>query len=300
MNLDVLKTLITVIERGSITAAARQLGISQPAVSMQIASLEEDFGTKLLKRTAYGVELTEAGKQVLLFSEKVHSLLSETKESVANSEGVIRGSINIAASNIPGMFILPKLVNDFRRLYPQVNIDLEIMNSRRAIDMLISGDVHIAAIGEDVANERVVAHKLIDDEVILIAPANFETDKIKSIVDIISYKVPVLRRKEGSSTRHIVDKLIKEANLNIDSLNVVGLFNSVIPQVNAVAEGLGLAFVSKQAIKKELSLNQIKLVFLEGLPIKRRLNLVFKDKQFRNRVEEAFYQMYLGNLSEKV
>jgi DNA-binding transcriptional LysR family regulator len=300
MNFDVLKTFMTVIERGSITAASRQLGISQPAVSMQIASLEGDFGAKLLKRTAYGVELTEAGKQVLLFSERVHDFLNDTKEAVAKSEGIVKGSITIAASNIPGMFVMPKIINDFRRLYPQVNIELEIMNSRKAVDMLISGEVQIAAIGESVSSDKLQSYKLLDDEIVLIAPADFNVDSFSSVIDIIKNKVPLLRRKEGSSTRHIIDNLAKEANQHKDSFNVIGLFNSVIPQVNAVSEGLGLAFVSKQSIKKELSLNQIKLVNIEGLPIKRELNIIFRDKAHRNRIEDAFLTMYTEKISRKI
>ncbi|MFP4457141.1 MAG: LysR substrate-binding domain-containing protein [Clostridia bacterium] len=291
MNLDVLKTYMVVIDRGSITAASRQLGISQPAVSMQIATLEEVFGSKLLTRTSYGVELTEAGKYVLNFAYEVEEIFNKTLESIAKCKGEMKGSINIAASNIPGMFVLPKRLNQFRKLYPQVNMNLEIMNSRSAIDKLLSGEVHIAAVGEKIDVSRVDDYTLIEDEITLIAPKDFHSENLESIVDLINKRVPILRRKEGSSTRKIVDSFFKEANQSVSELNVVGVFNSVIAQVNAVSEGSGVAFVSNQAISKELALNLVKIVNVKGFPIKRDLDILFREKSLRNRIEEAFYAM---------
>jgi DNA-binding transcriptional LysR family regulator len=291
MNLDVLKTYKVVIDRGSITAASRQLGISQPAVSMQIATLEDTFGAKLLTRTSYGVELTEAGKYVLSFADEIEKQFNQTIEAIANCKGEMKGVLNIAASNIPGMFVLPKRLNQFRRLYPQVNVSLEITNSRTAIDKLLSGEVHIAAVGEKVEVSRVDGYSLVKDEIVLIAPKDFYSEKIETIIDLIEQNVPILRRREGSSTRQIVDQFFKQANQNINKLNEVGIFNSVIAQVNAVSEGSGVAFVSKQAITKEIALNQVKLVKIKGFPIKRDLDILFREKQLRNRIEEAFYAM---------
>jgi DNA-binding transcriptional LysR family regulator len=291
MNLDVLKTYKVVIDRGSITAASRQLGISQPAVSMQIATLEDTFGAKLLTRTSYGVELTEAGKYVLSFADEIEKQFNQTIEAIANCKGEMKGVLNIAASNIPGMFVLPKRLNQFRRLYPQVNVSLEITNSRTAIDKLLSGEVHIAAVGEKVEVSRVDGYSLVKDEIVLIAPKDFYSEKIETTIDLIEQNVPILRRREGSSTRQIVDQFFKQANQNINKLNEVGIFNSVIAQVNAVSEGSGVAFVSKQAITKEIALNQVKLVKIKGFPIKRDLDILFREKQLRNRIEEAFYAM---------
>ncbi len=291
MNLDVLKTYKVVIDRGSITAASRQLGISQPAVSMQIATLEETFGAKLLTRTSYGVELTESGKFVLNFANEVENQFNQTIESIANCKGEMKGVLNIAASNIPGMFVLPKRLNQFRRLYPQVNVSLEITNSRTAIDKLLSGEVHIAAVGEKLEASRVDSYTLLQDEIVLIAPKDFYDEELETIVDLIEQNVPILRRKEGSSTRQIVDQFFKQANQNINKLNEVGIFNSVIAQVNAVSEGSGVAFVSKQSITKEIALNQVKLIGIKGFPIKRDLEILFREKQLRNRIEEAFYAM---------
>jgi len=294
MNIEVLKAYKIVVERGSLTAAARELGLTQPAVSMQIAALEEYFGARLLHRTARGVELTVAGEHVLELADKFEKIVLEARQSVAEGKEELEGELKIASSNIPGMYILPQLANAFRQQHPKVTVTLEIQNSRQAIDRLLSGDVHIAATGDKIINDRIDITPIKQDYIILIAPQDYNATRIQHLDSLIECKVPLVRRLDGSATLQNVNKFLKEQGLDVNNLNVVSKYNSVITQINSVAAGGGLAFVSQLAAQRALALQQIKKVDIMGLPLERQLYLVVKKTGERSRVENSFWDMILN------
>ena len=291
MNIEVLKTYKVVIERGSLTAASRVLGLSQPAVSMQIASLEEYFGAKLLYRTARGVDLTEAGKHVLELADKFEKSILDTQNSVAEVKEELDGDLKISASNIPGMYILPEYVSEFQKTNPKVKVILEIQNTRKAVDRLLSGEVHIAATGEKINNDCIEYLPIKQDKIVLIAPKDFEVDKLNCLQDLQQNKVPLIRRMEGSATFRTVNCFLKKHSINIPQLNVLSEVNSVIPQINSVVSGSGLAFVSLAAAQQAIDLQLVKIVCIKEMPLERTLFAIIKKTCDRSRVGSAFWQL---------
>ncbi len=293
MNIEVLKTLQIVAERGSLTAAARELGLSQPAVSMQIASLEEYFGSRLLMRNTRGVELTDAGREVLLLGNDLEVRISKTKASILQNALGIRGELRISASNIPGMFILPQLLNRFQQVYPAVKVELKIDNSRSAVDSLLSGAVDLAALGEPISNDRLNIKMIKEDRIIFIAPIHFDFKGQASFAGLIAEQVPLLRRTEGSATANLVIQHFKEAQLNIEDLNVVGSYSSVIPQIQAVRNGGGCAFVSELAAADALALRQVQKIAMIGLPLERKLSMAIVSTGETSKAAMAFWNMII-------
>ncbi|QOR34312.1 LysR family transcriptional regulator [Clostridium sp. 'deep sea'] len=294
MNIEVLKTFKVVMERGSLTAASRVLGLSQPAVSMQIASLEEYFGAKLLYRTARGVDLTDAGEHVLELAEKFEKSILDTQNSVAEAQEELDGVLKIAASNIPGMYILPHYVSEFQKYHPKVKVLLEIQNTRKAVDRLLSGDVHIAATGEKLNNDCIEYLPIKQDKIVLIAPKDLNVSQISCLKDLQKQKYPLIRRMQGSATFRTVNGFLKKNNINVQHLNVLSEVNSVIPQINSVVAGSGLAFVSYAAAKQSIDLQLVKIVSIKEMPLERTLYAIVKNTCDRSRVGSAFWQLLLN------
>ncbi len=294
MNIDVLKTYKVVVERGSLTAASRELGLSQPAVSMQIASLEEYFGARLFYRTARGVNLTLAGKHVLELADKFEKSVIEARNSVAGIKDELEGVLRIAASNIPGMYVLPLLVSSFQQLNPKVRVVLEIQNTRKAVDKLLSGEADLAAIGEKIANDCIEYFPVKEDRIILIAPKNYDISGIRCLPDLVAQQLPMIRRTAGSATFRAVNCFLKQQGVKSAQLRVVSEYNSVIPQINSVIAGSGLAFVSRLAAKQAIGLDLIEVIDIKALPLLRTLYLVMKKTGDRSRIGSAFWQQALS------
>ncbi|MFO7996232.1 MAG: LysR family transcriptional regulator, partial [Dehalococcoidia bacterium] len=140
MNLEYLRTYIDVIKAGSFSAVAKKLSISQPAVSFQIQKLEQELGVRLIDRRQKKLVMTEAGKRLLVFAalfDEEHQTLMRDFESLREK---VTGNLVIAASTIPGDFILPPILGEFKRRHPVVSIQVAVTDSARVIEAVRSGD----------------------------------------------------------------------------------------------------------------------------------------------------------------
>lgn len=147
MDFRQLESLVEVLEKGSISGAAASLGISQPAVSKHIARLEEEMGIKIFVRGQKCSKLTVEGEILYDFAKKVVSSLNDIKREVTNVSSEVAGTVTISASSIPGDFVLPSILVDFRRQYPYVNVEVYISDSREALERLVTKDTDIAVTG---------------------------------------------------------------------------------------------------------------------------------------------------------
>lgn len=293
MNIAFLETLCRVVERGSFSAAARELRISQPAVSMQIASLEEYFGAKLLYRTGRSVALTPAGKHVYALAQQVTRHIDATKRLVSNELNEVKGELRLMASSTPGEYLLPQVLAEFMLKYPQVFVQVEVGNSHKALDRLLSSDIHMAIIGREVRNEPVSALKVAADEIVLIAPPTRPLASEIAPEELLT--LPLIRRLPGSGTRDTVESALAEIGLEAADLRSVCELGSTAAVVEAVEHGIGAAFVSRLAAEKSIALGSTRLVTLRGVSMKRDLYLVAREGGMRTVAENALWQFIQEN-----
>lgn len=273
MNLKQLEAFLWVSDLKSFTGAARQLFMSQPAVSFQIKSLEDELQVSLFQRSEKKVVLTEAGR--LLYPEVKEILRHYHKavEDLDSLKGLKSGRLNIGASIIPGEYILPLFLGGFNRSYPGIKISLRVGGSGNVVNWVHDKQVALGVTGTMVEGKGLECIPWIDDELVLIGPAvdrqfdkEVDTEKLKDC--------PLILREAGSGTRKTIENRLQTKGLSLEQCRVVMELGSTRAVITAVQAGLGLSFVSRWAVHELLRLGSIKVIDVPELDLRRKLYLV--------------------------
>lgn len=273
MNIAQLRTFITVVEHGSFSEAARVMGISQPAVTMQIQSLESEVNATLLDRRYRGVDLTEAGRALLPHAKLVLQQIEEAHESIASLSGTISGRLTIAASTTPGVYVIPRLLGSFLRDHPEVGVNIVVRDTSEVVELIESGKAQIGVTGAVVRGARAQFDQLGNDELVLIAGADSAIAQAKSpTVEDLAAEAWVAREL-GSGTRQSAERVLQDLGLDPQELRVAVELGTGEAVVNAVEGGLGIAIVSRYVAEKALSLGSVAEVAVAGFPANRPMYL---------------------------
>jgi DNA-binding transcriptional LysR family regulator len=280
MNLDHLRTLVAIVEYGSLSAAARAKRISQPAVTKQVQRMEADLGLSLLVRgPRRRVELTPAGEQVLAFARETLARYERLERSLAALKAVGQGTLSLAASTIPGEYLLPGLLAAFRAKYPQVKVEMTIADTAGVATKLMKDEADVGVIGSAVDQPDLRLERLVGDEVVLAVPADhpFAGRERVSVEDL--HGQPLILREEGSGTRRSVEAALVAAGLKLPRNSVALTLGSTQAILQAVAQGLGLGFVSARAAAQAQADARLACVGLEGVDLRRDLYLAYQPQR---------------------
>ncbi|NLW18059.1 MAG: LysR family transcriptional regulator [Firmicutes bacterium] len=280
MNLNYLQTLLAVQKYGNFSAAARQIGLTQPAVSLQIQALEEDVGTQLVVRDARTCELTPAGLALVEFAEEVFERLRQTRVLLSQLSGEVSGLVRLGASNIPGEYILPPMLKEFLQVYPQVSFSLEISDSEQIYNWLESKRIDFGIVGHHQAGTKYQYAPLANDELLIVIPADHPwAGQIIEPKQLYDY--PFISREIGSGTRAHYEKALQTIGIDPAELNTVFTGGSTSAVLTAVLAGLGYAFCSQWALRNGLLLGELATARIEGLAMKRDFYVVSDPNRFR-------------------
>jgi len=270
LNVHQLHIFYTVSERGSFSAAAQSLHMTQPAVTMQVQALEERFGTKLFNRTTKRLELTEAGHRLLPQARKAVELMRDTDEMMTKYIEELKGRLQFAASLTIGEYVLPRLLGSFLRRFPNVSVDMKVMNTTEIIEAVAHQGLDFGIIEAPCDVPGFEAQAVMDDELLLIAPANhpFASREQVSLEEAI--REPLVLREKGSGTRQIMEEELQRHGVTEERLRVVSEFGSTGAVKSAVEAGLGLSLLSVWTIKHELALGLLKPVRITGVSFRRQ------------------------------
>lgn len=274
LNVHQLHIFYTVAERGSFSAAAQALHMTQPAVTMQVQALEERFGTKLLNRTTKKLVLTEAGHRLLPQARKAVELMRDTDEMMIRFIEELKGRLQFAASLTIGEYVLPRLLGPFLRKFPEVSVDMKVMNTTEIIEAVANQGLDFGIIEAPCDVAGFDAEPVMDDELMLITPANHPfayRDEVK-LEEVI--REPMVLREKGSGTRQIMEDELLRHGISEENLRVVSEFGSTGAVKSAVEAGLGLSLLSVWTIKHELSLGLLKPVKIAGVRFTRQFYAV--------------------------
>lgn len=166
--MDHLRTYIEVIKLGSFSEVAKRLSISQPAVSFQIHKLEHDLGVRLIDRSQKPIIMTEAGKRLLRFAEAVEEERAHLLNDLDKLREEVTGNLLIAASTIPGEFLLPVILSEFKAKYPAIEIQVSVSDSLTVISGVESGDYEVGFCGIAPQNRDMESFKMAEDEIVLV------------------------------------------------------------------------------------------------------------------------------------
>ncbi|MGD9116088.1 MAG: selenium metabolism-associated LysR family transcriptional regulator [Dehalococcoidia bacterium] len=288
MNLDYLRTYLEVIRLGSFSEVAKKLSISQPAVSFQIQKLEQDLGVRLVDRSQKVITMTQAGKRVLHFAEFVEEERNHLQRDLDQMREEVTGSLVVAASTIPGEFLLPPILSEFKSLHPTVKAQVVVSDSLTVIQEVRNSNYEIGFCGAAPERHELESFKIAEDEIVLIVfPEHPFAERDE--VDLKELEgEPFIFREETSGTQQSLKALLSGAGFNLNKWApnlVVGTTQAVVSTVELKT---GVAFVSSLAIKNSLALGLVKKVAVKGLSLKRNFYCVYRRERVVSRLLEEF------------
>ena len=285
-----LKVFYTVARLLSFTRAAEALHMTQPAVTFQVRQLEEYYNTRLFDRTHNKVDLTPVGEKVLEFAARIFDLYAEMDNAVCDITGEVSGAMAIGASTTIAEYLLPALLGEFKRQYPDVTIKLKVSNSDGIVSMVENNMIDLGIVEAPVGNKNLMVEACHEDQLVLVAAPNHDLVKRGGRVcaqDIKSY--PFVCREPGSGTREVIMQYLSDQGVTIDEMNFCLELGSPEALKGAVEVGMGISILSRSTIGKELKLNTLAELALDP-PLSRSFSFVRQRQKFRVRVAEELFQ----------
>ena len=259
-----------VAEQRSFRKAAEELYLTQPAVSLQIKALEKDLGVQLFDRSGTQAGLTAAGEVLLEYSRRVHKLLTQAEHEIASLNGEHAGKLTLGASTTIGQYVLPRLLGEFCAEHPRVFPALMSGNTECIVEAVKEQRIALGFIEGPPRSRDVRTEPFLRDELVLIVPAAHEWAEQVSISGGDLTAAPLLMRERGSGSRRIIELALERHGIKRRALNIVMELDSTEAIKSAVEAGLGVGFVSRWAIAKDLRLgHSFKIVEIKGLRIHR-------------------------------
>lgn len=287
MDTRQLASFCAVVDRKSFSQAAEQLGVTQPAVSLQIRSLEKRLGERLLDRSGRRVEPTEAGTRLYRNAQRMLALEQQLLEEVADEGDELRGRLEIGCSTGPGATVLPLLLCEFAAENSAVAISLSVNDTLHVIDLVAERRLELGVVGAAPRHRAVTFEPFFQDQIVLAVPPSHRlAGKTVGLDDLRSEAVILMQ--EGAGVRQMVEDELRTAGLRLRDLGVkleLGLQESVKA---AVAGGHGVTFISRSAIEPELAAGTLAAASVEGLAPTREISLVRSTGRTPSRVAEAF------------
>ncbi|MBB5402475.1 DNA-binding transcriptional LysR family regulator [Paraburkholderia sp. JPY162] len=294
MTPDQLITFAAVAEHRNISRAAVALHLSQPAVSGQLRQLQDEFGEPLYQRDGRGVRLTPAGEQLASYAARLRDTWRQAHAYRDALRGLEQGTLRIGASTTPASYLLPYLIAEFHRRYPDVTVHTANGNTAEIVGAL--GSVDIAMIegpaGADLPPDTVV-HAWREDEIVAIMPRSHplaQADNGARIELAAFGAYPLVLREEGSGVRQTVEREFARAGVPMRvALEIAG----VEGVKEAVRAGMGVGFVSAMSMRHENG--ALRLMSLSPQPLTRRLSILVPHASAPSRVVEEFLAMCIAD-----
>ncbi|WP_458464395.1 selenium metabolism-associated LysR family transcriptional regulator [Paenibacillus sp.] len=270
MNFHQLHIFYTVAEKGSFSAAAQALHMTQPAVTMQIQSLEDYFGTKLLLRSTKKIELSEAGRTLLPHAKRSVELVRQTDEAMSAFTQMLQGRLQLGASLTIGEYVLPRMLGPFALQYPDISIVMKVMNTTQIMDDILKHQLNFGLIEAPVHHPDMIVEPVMQDELKLIVPAGHDLAKRGKVnlEDVMNY--PFVLREKGSGTRQVMEDQLQKKKIDPQDMNVVMELGSTGAVKSAVEAGVGITMLSPSSVQHELALGLVHIVDIRGLEFKRQ------------------------------
>ncbi|MDI3341655.1 MAG: LysR family transcriptional regulator [Sphaerobacter sp.] len=271
LTLHQLRLFREVARQGSFSRAAEALFISQPGVSGQIKALERAVGLPLFERAGRSIRLTEAGRELLGYADRVLTLLDEAQVVLQELAGVERGSVRLGASTTAGIYVAPKALGTFHRRFPGVRLALDVLNRFGVEQLLSDGEIDLAIMGKIENPKGLEVEPFLPNELVVIASPRHRLAGVRAVPAAALSEEIFLLREAGSGTRADTETLFDRWGI---PLRIGMELRSTGAIKQAVAADLGVAVIPRVAIGLELQVGRLVTLDVEGFPVQRHWSLV--------------------------
>ncbi len=288
MDLRQLEIFVKVAEFKSFSKAAEALFLTQPTVSEHIRTLEQELGVRLLDRLGRGAESTAAGRLLLSHATRLLQLQRETLQAMDSFHGRLAGELLVAASTIPGEYVLPPLIGRFKEKFPDIAITLLIGDSRAVVDWVAEGRAEVGVVGARLPHRGIDYRELMPDELVLVVPVGHPWHGKKEVGLEDLRAEPLLMRERGSGTRAALESALAQAGLDLSGFRIVGEMGSTQAIKQAVKAGVGVSVVSRRAVEEECRSGIVWCLKLRDLKVTRAFHVATHRDRSRSPLAEAF------------
>lgn len=298
MDLRRLEVFSKVAELGSFSRAAEALFLTQPTISEHVRALEVEVGLPLLDRLGRGATPTPAGRVMLDYAHRLLKLAEEARQAIDRFQGRMSGPLVVGGSTIPGEYVLPGLMGQFKAKYPDITISLRVGSSRQVSEWVDEGRVEIGVVGARPALRSLTARELMNDELVVVVPAGhaWASRRTIGLADVRSE--PLIVREPGSGSREALERALREAGTDLDAFRVAGEIGSTQAVKQLVRAGVGVTIISRRAVEDECRAGFVSCVKVRDLKIARSFYLVTHRERTRSPLAEAFVAFVESQIGE--
>lgn len=290
MELHHLRIFLSVFKNKSFSKASHELHLAQPTISEHIKTLERELTCTLFERLGKKIIPTRE-------SEVLYNVALDLVERADNIRGIlgqfkkeVSGELIIGASTIPGTYLLPERMSDFRRRHPGVSFQVRVGDSQEIVQQVLSHHLLLGVVGSRITDTQINYTPFLEDELVVVASPSVIKNSRLALKDLCRY--PMVLREEGSGTRREAEKLLQGQGFSCKNVNVAGIFGSTDAVKQAAMAGLGITILSRFAVMEELKHRLLKEVRLDIPPMKR----MFYIAAHKKRALPLLYSLFLDHL----
>ncbi len=271
------KVFIKVAENLSFSKAAKELFISQPAVTKHIKELENNLKTSLFQRKGNKVFLTKSGKLTYNYLKKINRMYRELEFEIGILNDTFKGVLRIGASSTISQYVIPKVLAAFHKRYPKIELFLFNGNSFEMEQKLLNNEIDIALVENAASHPNIKYIDFSDDEIVTVSGCNSVYAKKKYISISEFYEIPIVLREKGSGTLQVIKNAFAKQNIDFDKLNILIHLGSTEAIKNFLCDFDGIALVSEKSIEKELRLKEIVKLNVKNISLRRKFRVATRQ-----------------------
>lgn len=281
-TLHQLKIFLTVTKKESITKAAEELFLTQPAVSIQLKNLQEQFSIPLTEVIGRQLYITDFGKEIAAAAEKIIEQVESINYKTLAYQNELTGKFRISVVST-GKYVMPYFLSDFMNQHKGVDLEMDVTNKSLVIESLEKNEVDFALVST-VPNKLDVNHiNLMDNDLYLVGSPSLKQKDTQTMFD----NFPLLYREEGSATRFAMEQFISTNHIKVFK-KIQLTSNEAVKQ--AVIAGLGYSVMPKIGIKNEIQNGDIEIIPYKGLPVKTQWQLIWLKSKKLSPIAESFIE----------
>jgi DNA-binding transcriptional LysR family regulator len=288
LDIHQLEIFTRVAELKNFSRAAQEMYLTQPTISQHMSSLESYLGTKLFDRLGKEVVLTRAGEVLYPYAKQITALRGEARQAMDHFLGKKSGHLILGASTIPGEYIVPPLLGQFKKQYPEIRATLKIGDTEEIIDELLSNKIELGIIGAKIPHPRLKYSPFVDDELIVVVPPGHRWWSKKSIDIQELTGEPFVMREAGSGTRISMEKKLHTSGISKERLKIIAEVGSTTAVKQAIKAHLGISLISERAVEEELRSKVFKKIPVKKVKFTRTFFVIQDKKRTASPLCKAF------------
>ncbi len=300
MDLRRLEVFCKVYELKSFSGAGKASLLSQPTVSEHIRYLENFLEVQLFDRLGREVVPTRAGEILYSYARRMLNLRREASRTLERYRGMTAGELELGGSTIPGEYILPSLIGNFKESFVDIRIKLVIADTMRITNMVLEGSLQLGVVGAKMKNNNLQFERIFDDELVLaVSPDHHWAGRAAIGLEQLS-GAPFIMREHGSGTRMIMLEILEQAGFDPRDLNVMAEMGSTEAIRQAIKAKVGVSILSRRAIADDLHFEKLFHVPIRKISFARHFYLVTHKKRSRSPVGQAFVDFLAENRNQQI